>query len=379
MRKLYYQIKSSYQSYDYATTLRKIDEYLAIPDVGVDGSILLYYMNTLCRLGRLDDGYKIFEILNNYYKGSFNWKLTFANKCYANNRFDLLEKLFSERDTDSIDLDYLWIKSLFMYGYYDKCSVEIANFFNKYNNSSVSAIVISKVDRIRKLIQYRDNGNNFVHTMYSNFLHEGNSLRSGDIVYFNKFVSKYEQENGLYKAYIVYKVIDNNVYAFATSDKHDDMVFDCRKYLNIGNGLTFSGDIVKSDICNVMEVKERLKEDDYLKICKYIYNKICVKGIIYNDYVKYFLNEYNNEFKNVKKEDILLFVIDGVKKFYYLIDIVDNKYKVVSLGKKDKGFYVENGVIEYIDKSMPVYDYFSVSSFCKKRLYYNMKEKVLKK
>lgn len=379
MRKLYYQIKSSYQSYDYTTTLRKIDEYLAIPDVGVDGSILLYYMNTLCRLGRLDDGYKIFEILNNYYKGSFNWKLTFANKCYANNRFDLLEKLFSERDNDSIDLDYLWIKSLFMYGYYDECSVEIANFFNKYNNSSVSAIVISKVDRIRKLIQYRDNGNNFVHTMYSNFLHEGNSLRSGDIVYFNKFVSKYEQENGLYKAYIVYKVIDNNVYAFATSDKHDDMVFDCRKYLNIGNGLTFSGDIVKSDICNVMEVKERLKEDDYLKICKYIYNKICVKGIIYNDYVKYFLNEYNNEFKNVKKEDILLFVIDGVKKFYYLIDIVDNKYKVVSLGKKDKGFYVENGVIEYIDKSMPVYDYFSVSSFCKKRLYYNMKEKVLKK
>lgn len=291
----------------------------------------------------------------------------------------MLEKLFSERDTDSIDLDYLWIKSLFMYGYYDKCSVEIANFFNKYNNSSVSAIVISKVDRIRKLIQYRDNGNNFVHTMYSNFLKEGNVLQGGDIVYFNKFMSDYEQENGVYKAYIVYKVVDDMVYAFSTSDKHDDKVFDCHKYLNIGSKLSFSGDVVKTELSSVMEVKERLSQDDFMKVCRYIYIKLHITGVIYNDNVLDFLNDYNIDNSGVKVRDVLIYINNRQKKYYYLIDIIDDKYKVVLLNRNDTGLYVETGEIEYIDRNILVYDNFSVSSFCRKKLYYDMRNKILKK
>ena len=64
MKKLYYEIKDSYKQYDYVTTLEKIEKYLSIPGIGVDESLLLYYMNTMCRLGRIDDGYNIYKILD---------------------------------------------------------------------------------------------------------------------------------------------------------------------------------------------------------------------------------------------------------------------------------------------------------------------------
>ena len=134
MRKLYYEIKDSYKQYDYVTTLEKIEKYLSIPGIGVDGSLLLYYMNTMCRLGRLDDGYKIYKILDKYYDRYSNWKLIFANKCYANDRFDLLEKIFSNTSNNNVDLEYLWIKALFMYGEYDKCLCELDKFFQKHEN-----------------------------------------------------------------------------------------------------------------------------------------------------------------------------------------------------------------------------------------------------
>ena len=65
--------------------------------------------------------------------------------------------------------------------------------------------------------------------------------------------------------------------------------------------------------------------------------------------------------------------------YYYLIDIIDDKYKVVLLNRNDKGLYVETGEIEYIDRNILVYDNFSVSSFCRKKLYYDMRNKILKK
>ena len=43
------------------------------------------------------------------------------------------------------------------------------------------------------------------------------------------------------------------------------------------------------------------------------------------------------------------------------------------------GLYVETGEIEYIDRNILVYDNFSVSSFCRKKLYYDMRNKILKK
>ena len=379
MRKIYYEIKDSYKQYDYVTTLEKIEKYLSIPGIGVDGSLLLYYMNTMCRLGRLDDGYKIYKILDKYYGGYSNWKLIFANKCYANDRFDLLEKIFSNTSNNDVDLEYLWIKALFMYGEYDKCLCELDKFFQKHENDQISLLVISNIDRIRNLLQYRDNGNNFVHTMYSNFLKEGNVLQGGDIVYFNKFMSDYEQENGVYKAYIVYKVVGDMVYAFSTSNKYDDKVIDCRKYLNIGSKLSFSGDIVKTELSSVMEVKERLSQKDFMKVCRYIYIKLHITGVIYNDNVLDFLNDYNIDNSGVKVRDVLIYINNRQKKYYYLIDIIDDKYKVVLLNRNDKGLYVETGEIEYIDRNILVYDNFSVSSFCRKKLYYDMRNKILKK
>ena len=192
-------------------------------------------------------------------------------------------------------------------------------------------------------------------------------------------MSDYEQEKGVYKAYIVYKVVGDMVYAFSTSNKYDDKVIDCRKYLNIGSKLSFSGDIVKTELSSVMEVKERLSQKDFMKVCRYIYIKLHITGVIYNDNVLDFLNDYNIDNSGVKVRDVLIYINNRQKKYYYLIDIIDDKYKVVLLNRNDTGLYVETGEIEYIDRNILVYDNFSVSSFCRKKLYYDMRNKILKK
>lgn len=143
--------------------------------------------------------------------------------------------------------------------------------------------------------------------------------------------------------------------------------------------MSFSGDIVKTELSSVMEVKERLSQDDFMKVCRYIYNKIHITGVIYNDNVLDFLNDYSIDNSGVKVRDVLIYINNRQKKYYYLIDIIDDKYKVVLLNRNDTGLYVETGEIEYIDRNILVYDNFSVSSFCRKKLYYDMRNKILKK
>lgn len=355
------RIKKSYEKKDYRTTLQYLDEYFGAKNFGIYDELLDIYINCQINLGMLENASKNINLMKNLFPNFYT-------------KSDLIIKYIVCRKTNEAKkmlpkihyaLDYYYIaKKCFLWGLYAEAEQLFTHFlsisYDPFKKQSTK-------EYLRKIKQYRINPNVFHETDYLHFKLSGQKLEPGHIIYTEKLLDIYKEnvsntdskkEN---RPYMIWKVIDDKIYAFPVSSKADNQstyILYHQKYPNYTYDREIKSNLVCIEEKDVERLMDKVTDEDYNTIIHNLYHLISLMHDIPKQSTKFFMDTMTKEL-GIKKHDVISIndFNSKSKKLYFIIDI-DNKkkkYKVVEIKFKDKETTeLVDGQLKNINMSTPI-------------------------
>lgn len=364
------ELKRYYNENRFERVLQEIEKYLKSKDHGVFDYLLSIYIESLIKLGRLEDAYKNVELMREYFPTYYS-DYDLAIKYSECGKKEKLEEILSNGKISDHSYYYL-ARNCFYNGHYDK-ALELFNLYLK--GSEVEEMKVKKVNEfIRKLKLYKENKDVFREMSYSYFKSIGNKLEPGYVIYVDRLRNEFKENyfntdpKSEIRPYMIWKIIDGKVYAFSLSTK----------IRNTRKGILKKEDypvrnfdrVARSDmVClresDVNSVIDKISYEDYEEIIGNIYRSVSMQKDVPKKSVQFFIKTITSEI-SVSKNNVLVIkdLEKNKKRFYYVVELDYNKkkYKVIELDPTNEGFKVLNKKLSSLSMKTPILSVIELSN-----------------
>lgn len=354
MRELLDQIEASFKVDDYKKTKEKIEEYFAIPGVGIYPHLLQIYIICLIRIGLVYTASDYIGLTNKLFPGYFNpAKLaTLYSACHQtdivrdiiDNNFFTRGELFTIAKECFYNAQYKLARKLF-----EKCLVD-------YKIDHITKGVqefLQRIDEYEKVSAT-------VWTNYADFKDKGNILEPGHIVYVRELSNKFELNRNNEdpkkdkRPYMVWQITEDCIYAFPLAKAKPGMdryVLFHQHYPDCDFDRAIKDRLVVFEEKDIMRVVGKVNAKDYRILLDNMYSLICFRNNMPKTDIAYFMEEQKAKmnigvndvialFDNEIRQKRLYFIIsiDEKNKKYHTIEVVlsgDKSFKVVGNQTKE--------------------------------------------
>jgi len=254
MNNLYNAIYKNYNNGNYNKAIYLFNEYLNIPNIGLDSELIKLYITCLLMVGSKTEARKIIDRYKNFYDEAvlkIKKALEYIKECDYQKALPILEKIQSS---------YPYYDSV----YYHLCLVEcrIGNI-EKAKNYLEQLSKISRnpnfISNAKNTVDYYDSGK-VEYLQYSSFIGLELPLKPGHIIRLKRGASL-----NLYreKPFLIYKIVEDTVYAFPITFKIRPQHYIIKK-VNVDNepGQIYP-EMMKFSKYSVLKICYELKEEEF--------------------------------------------------------------------------------------------------------------------
>ncbi len=353
-------IEESYERKNYKMSIKYLNEYFNMKNVGINDMLLNIYIDCQINLGMIEDAKKNTELMKKMFPDSY---CNLIIKYIKFDKIDEAKELILTKKLSSEEYYYIAV-TCFLWELYDEAKELFTHFLAISND--IAKIKLTN-EYLRKISQYESNKNIFHETDYQHFKLNGKTLEPGHIVYAQKLLNIYN-ENVVNtdpkkdtRPYMIWKIIDDKIYAFPVSSKVGNQrscLLKHEKYPNYTYDRKIKQNLVCIEECNVEKIKDKVTKEDYDNIIRDLYYSISITHDFPKQSTKFFIDNVTKQL-GIKKHDVILVrdVNLNVNKFYFIIDIdvKKQKYKVVQVKfNANNNIELVNHKLENIKTSKPV-------------------------
>lgn len=210
MFELYRNIANNYRCGNYEQVISLIDEYLKIPDVGLDVEIINFYVSSLLKLGSINEESQIIKEYNDLYdKGVSNIETII--KLIDMSSYDEAKIICEEtiKKYPYLDAPYYYLGIIGIRTGEYQSSI---NYFNKLLKYSKNPHFLEKTKiMLEGINKYYEKGK-LLKLEYDWFVKKGFTLQPGYIVKLkDECCDDYYVRN---RPLLIYKIVNNTIYAF---------------------------------------------------------------------------------------------------------------------------------------------------------------------
>ena len=347
------ELKNAYFNKDYVLFLEVFEKYLS-HGYGVNPYLAIMYLHSLISLKYFD---KAYNLTKKYEESGYLYDKELKRlylRCYKPE--DVVRIPINKGEVISY---FYTIAAYILMGNIEEAKILIEEASQLEEGYKVSAF--------RKKIYNYEYRNAFLETEYNYFIDNGNELEERHIVYlkdaplFNYNIMN--DEKAFNRPYMIWKIEGDRLHLFPLTSKCKDYFYKLysQKYPNseYDRGIKPNSCITTKD--NVLSVADKVLEDDYNSILYNMYYSIYFASLNGKTEFKYSNKTFINSFmKEVEKYDILEYIDNDDRKFYYVLDCLTNKYKVVEVNFREKKVIGAKEKTIYKDKL--IYKVFKISA-----------------
>lgn len=311
----------------YKKIVKKFEQYISIKNVGIAPYLIDKYIESLIYINRVDEAYKNLKVITKYFPKYYKERELgeLYIKCNALNDLDELCKEIKNKNNY-----YHFAKTCLYWNQLEYAKKFFYNFILESEDIVKIKFAVEYIDKINKSLE----SNIFLPKSYIYFKNNGYELKPGHIIYSYKssrFNDNTENYKLIYKdpsPYLVWKIVDNTIYAFPLTK-------------NIYNNLTY---VIKKSNYNNFLYDERIKDELTIIEKKYVEK---VTEIISDEDLNKSLKSVHQLISITQEEDNIFFINERVKKFDIscgdIIQLYDKKLKMFKLffviDSSNKNFY----------------------------------------
>jgi len=357
--KLVENILKCYEERNHEKTIKLLDMYVGSGEFGIYPEIINIYINCQINLGMFEEAFKNLEVMDKIFHDFYSPSKLIV-KYILCRKIDKAQEIISKNKLEDLDC-YNIGRNYFLNGYYKEAEM----YFN-YTLENCSNFYKMRViqEYLRKIKIYQEGIETFKEQSYVHFKSSGQVLEPGHIIYAKKlsdFSNDLEHNSDPKKEkrpYLIWKIIDSKIYAFAISSqvsKKNSYILYQQDYPNFTYDRRVRDNIVCIDECNVERVLDKLNDKDYRVIIDQLHRIIFFK-LNSNDQLQQFFIDITTKKLNTEINDVIAVKgIDLKTDLYFILDIIENKYKIIKLYKidNDKMEIIDNE-IKFIDKNIPI-------------------------
>jgi len=356
------KIRESYEQKNYNLTLEYLEQYLKIKTFGFYDELLDIYIKCQINLGYFESAGKNLNLMKKMFRNFYS-KYDLITKYIICGNIDKAKILISSNKL--VPLDYYYIaKTYFLWGYHNEAK-KLFNHFLFFSNEPYRNE--SAKNYLRKIELYENNKNVFVETDYLNFKRKGHRLETGHIIYTEKLLDIYKENitstdpKKEKRPYMIWKIVDNKIYAFPVSSKIYKNSFNILRTKNYPN-YTYDRKVKENLVCieekDVIRIMDKVSKKDYDTIIKNIYIKLCHVQNKPKPSAQFFISEMVKDLK-INRNDVIVVMDYNVKKTYFVIDIDQKKHKYKTIEVKindDKSINVISPKLQTISMDAHILD-----------------------
>lgn len=331
---VYDRLKNAFFNKDHEGYIKTFEEYLE-EGYGVNEMQINNYIHALVAVKKYDKAYRIVRILEKYMEknNSYEEIARLYMRCLKPKE---AERVVNLKKTPIQDYNLLMeIKQL--EGQYE----EAYKILNSFPADSLIETEKERFERNKnKIINHIEKGA-FIETEYTCFKENGNKLEPGHIVFLkNSPESHIKTEENIRlnnRPYMIWKFEEDKIYMFPVSSKVKEKSYRLykQKYPNSIGDRTVRDQLCYTTEDNIVSVQDKVLEDDFKVILKYLY---------YLSYVSPEDNPKESKFvqtfvkKKANKYDIIVHVNPYTKdkSFYFVLDVENDNYKVVEMYMRNR-------------------------------------------
>lgn len=342
---------------DYYKALLLIEKYFTINNAGIYDYLLYDYIFCLIKLNYISEAEANIELLQKLYPNFYKPIVLIIQyiKCGCE---DKAEKIIRTTEI-SVDKYFKIARTYLLYGNINKAKEYLTYCYSHTVDENLKKSAINQLQKINRCIKK----SSFIEQSYDYFKRNGNILAPGMVIHAKTIEHNQNKDDkkANKRPYLVFKVIEDQIYALPLSTKVDKQsekgyFLYMQKYPNFDGDRKVKDSIVRIAEKDVENIYEIINDYDYEKVINYLYHSLLFNSVSEQERNQMLIDECLAKI-DVSKEDVICLynTKDNLKKYYYILEIEDEQYKVLELNNHDGLFFtIKDKNIKFIRKTKPI-------------------------